>query len=134
MSMSKTRKEYVSMIWQYRKRRDALNQKIQTWVRELKRIDAKNEKALFLIREVNQYFNVEIQVRCNKPQYVLARNCYYKYGMEEMDLRGLVLAKTLGNTYRKRASESRLRFTRSFRVNLKNKEAYHSFKRYIESK
>lgn len=126
----RSRKQYISMIWIYENRCKALNKKIKSWKREVKRIDAKNSKAQAIIAGIKSYFNIDITKPSNKPDCVLARNCYYKFGMDN-GLRGYNLVRAIGGKHLQRASTNRLSFTRSFRKNNKNRETYHKFMEYM---
>lgn len=128
-----TRSQYVTMIWMYKKRRLNLTKKISQWQNEIKRIDIRNSKCSQLLKMVNEFFEVDISSRIMDTKHKLARNCYYKYGMEN-GFEGSFLTKTIGRTRLKNAAENRRKFTKSFKENKPNKEAYHKFKNYADEK
>jgi len=128
-----TRKQLISQIWIYRKRRANLTKKISQWQNQIKRIDVRNSKQYALQKAINDYFQVDIKTRIMDTKHKLARNCYYKYGMEN-GFEGVFLSKAIGRKRPSTASENRLKFTRSFKTNPQNKQAYHNFKNYIERK
>jgi hypothetical protein len=60
----------------------------------------------------------------------LARNVFYKYGIESK-IHGTLLSTHL-KKYNSRAAIARGKFTKTFKTNPKNQQAYHNFKNYIE--
>lgn len=125
-----SRSQYVSMIWIYKSRRLGLTKKIAQWQNEIRRIDLRNSKQEKLKNCINEYFQVDIASRKMDEKHKMARNVYYKYGMEN-GFEGSFLCKAIGRTKTKIAAECRLRFTRSFKTNKTNKETYHKFTSYM---
>ena len=130
--MRKTRKEYIAMIWVYRKRVRSMNEKICGWLRAIRRIEEreKRKETLALIKSINAYFGVDIRLPNMDTNHKLARNVYYKYGIESK-IHGTILCKHI-NRSGNRAASARGKFTKSFSTNQKNKETYHQFKSYME--
>jgi hypothetical protein len=93
-------------------------------------MDEKQEEVIQLMTEVNRYFGVKISGKGYKV--LLARQCYFKYGLE-VGINGHRLEAPL-NRPKNCAINSRKYFTNSFKTNPQNKQAYHNFKNYIESK
>lgn len=143
MKLSDKRKSYYIKIWVYKKRREDYRQqgkkeqvyktsrKIAQWKYQIGRIDKRNSIINDLILTVNEYFELDIRLRVYNKKYNLARNIFYKYGMEHR-LEGTVLARSLGRTRGKTAGECRLRLTKSFRSNPEIKEIYHRFRLFME--
>jgi hypothetical protein len=147
------RKKYQSMIWEYEKRRDVMREKygirtpeykeavrnirrkLNGWRCQIRRIDKRNEQINALIKAVNQYFNVKIEGSKGCQKTVTARYVFYKYGLEKKLYRtmGTHLSEAI-NRNKREAYRRRLSFTKSFKTNPQNKQAYHNFKNYIESK
>ncbi len=146
-----TRKQLITQVWIYRKRRDEIKKrykhgergaivggltiKIKTWLCQIRRIDARNKKLSHIINSVNTYFNVDISSRCMNKKHQLARNVYYKYSVEQrLGLSGRLLAEQIGRKDPHLVTTARREFTRTFKTNLTNRNAYHNFKNYIEQK
>lgn len=141
--LSEKRKKYYAKIYVYKQRREGFKangkkeqlyhttKKISQWNNEIRRIDKRNSIINDLISAVNSYFEVNIKSRIFNKVHKLARNVFYKYGMENR-IQGAFLSLSLGRTRKKTASECRLRFTRSFGVNQENKDIYHRFKAYMQ--
>lgn len=140
----KSRSRYVTMIWMYEQRRSKLDRnipkdrikryslykKIRTYRKAIVRIDKRMEVVRNLILKTNAYFSIDIRAKGSGDYISIARFCYYKYGIENGIL-GRDLALAVGkNKYS--ASKRRRDFTKSFKTNLSNKEAYHQFKSYME--
>lgn len=128
-----TRKQYITQIWVYMERRNKLKRtdprkitlyrKIRTWRKAIKRIDKRDEAINELVKKVNDYFNVNLYNKNGGKELILARNCYYKYGMEN----GIV-GKYLSVMIKRpkySCCRARLIFTRSFKKNELNKKQYH---------
>jgi len=86
-----------------------------------------------LIDDVNYYFDVDIRAKKKDLAHALARNVFYKYGLEN-NLRGCWLNFALGKKWELTATDGRKRFTKSFKTKPKNKEAYYNFKTYQSQK
>lgn len=141
-----TRKEYYTMIYTYEKRREDAKKnceaqrniyrnctkKIGQWQKEIKRIDERNKKIRKIIKSVNEYFDVDIASRRMDKQHVLARHIYYKLAVESR-LQGKLVSNSIGRS-NWCASICRLKFQKTFQTNPENREAFHNFKRYFESK
>lgn len=141
-----TRSEYSTMIWIYEKRREearikygkkagatiVLTKKIKNWKGQITRIDRRNDKIRFIISTVNYYFNVDISSTCMDTDHKLARRIYYKYAIED-GINGIYLIDFIGRKEPKLAANSRRNFTKTFKTNKSNREAYHNFKFYIKN-
>ncbi len=112
----------------YEQRRKRLTQKIQIWRSSLKKMDERSDEVIALIKEVNKYFGVDISDKGYK--ILLARQCYFKYGLET-GINGHRLEAPLKRP-KNCAINSRKYFTNSFKTNPSNKQAYHSFKNYMD--
>ena len=112
--MRKTRKEYIAMIWVYRKRVRSMNEKIAGWLRAIRRIEEreKRKETLALIKSINAYFGVDIRLPNMDTNHKLARNVYYKYGIESK-IHGTILCKHI-NRSGNRAASARGKFTKTF--------------------
>ena len=99
--------------------------KISFCKRQIKRIDARNEKIKSILYSVNKFFGVDIKSNVSNKIHSLARNCYYKYGMEH-GIEGSKLSAFIGRS-KLSAHKQRTRFTRSFKTNPENKKQYHNF-------
>lgn len=126
-------------IWTYRKRRKDLRDKVKNltkkislWEARSKRIEKVSEKLSKIVKAVNLYFQVDIRKKCTKPEYNLARNIYYKIAIESK-IEGKSASEFIKRR-KKRASDGRLYLTRGFKNNSENKDAYHRFKKYFETK
>ena len=138
-----TKKQLISHIWEYKKRRDVLikkygyrtgktrviTDKIRTWQRQIRIIDKRNKKISLLIKSINDYFDVDITERYGDSKKILARRVYFKYGMEH-GIMGKFLSESIGFPSRA-ACRSRKQYSKTFKTNPSNKEAYHKFKDYI---
>jgi len=139
-----TRSEYVTMIWTYQKRREAvkdkygtgktrkITKKISQWSKEVRRIDKRNERINSLIESVNYYFSVTIESKVMNAAHKLARKVYYKYSIES-GFEGTFASKSIGMSRVHTATEGRRTFTNSFKGNPLNREVYHNFKTYIKN-
>lgn len=141
-----TRKEYYTMIYEYKKRRSEAKKKytiqmdiqknctrkIRQWQKEIKRIDYRNNKIKDIIKSVNEYFNVDISSRKMDKAHSLARNIYYKLSVESR-LQGKFVSNSIGRS-NWCASICRLKFQKTFTTNPENRKAFHNFKKYFENK
>lgn len=143
-----SRKQYYTMVWQYKKRRYELKnkytgreytkrrlrlqRKINTWKCQIKRIDSRNKRIKRLALAVNKYFGQNIKNIVCKKDHWLAMNVFYKYGIED-GIQGVFLAQYLKRKDYSMPSRLRLKFTKSFRTDKTNREEYHKFKKYYES-
>lgn len=140
----RSRKEYYTMIWQYEKRRTEIKKKyggrlsdgyaervkmitrkIASWKKQIRRIDTRNNQIAMIEKSINLYFNTDIRSKDKCPIRSLARNCYYKYGMEH-GIEGSKLSHFIGRSLLS-AHKQRTRFTRSFKTNKNNRTQYHNF-------
>jgi len=133
---------YKRRIWTYRQRRKVfrnhvknLSKKIRQWEACLRNreIEEKKRKIIIgkLIKRVNEYFDIDIKEKKQNKKYVLARNIYFKIGLERK-LKGTHLAKEIGKSS-KAAAKGRLKLLISFKHDNKIKQTYHSFKKYFEN-
>lgn len=148
-----TRKEYYTMIYEYKKRRREAKKKakevlgvyqdhqkvyrnctkkIGQWQNEIKRIDRRKDKIKKIIQSVNNYFDVDISSRKMDKAHTLARNIYYKLAVESR-LQGKLVSNSIGRS-NWCASINRLKFQKTFQTKPENKKAFHNFKQYFENK
>ena len=141
-----TRKEYYTMIYVYKKRREEAKKKyeiqrniyrnctkkIGQWQNEIKRIDTRKRKIKGIIKSINEYFDVDISSRKMDKAHTLARNVYYKLAVESR-LQGKLVSNSIGRS-NWCASVCRLKFQKTFPTKPENREAFHNFKKYYESK
>lgn len=137
-----TKSEYQRRIYTYKKRRDVfrirchkLSRKIREWqscLRERERLE-KNRKILLskFVQKVNEYFQADIKKKGRNKKNTLARNIYYKVGLESK-IHGVVLSKFIGRSS-KMALRGRKDLLTSFKHNKENKEAYHNFKDFLKN-
>lgn len=109
--------------------------KIRQWeacLRERGRAEKRiKAKIAVLAKKVNEYFEVDIKNRLRQNNHTLARNIYYKVGLENK-IPGSYLSKFIGRSKRT-ALIGRKELLKSFKHNKKNTEAYHRFKQYFEN-
>jgi len=140
----RTRKDYVTMIWIYEKRRKELREstskrlkqmreKISVYNKRIRDIDKRNEVIAAIIKLTNDFFNVDIGSKSQSASVVLARYSYYKAGLEMNipNVDGTHLSEAIGRE-KKEAFRRRIYFTRSFKTKPENKKAYHDFKKYLD--
>lgn len=135
--------KYKKKIWQYEKRREAshattrrlsmricqMKARIATMEAEVKKT---NKKIDSLIEAINDFFSVDIQSSKSDAVHKMARNVYYKLGLE-MQFREVLICRKV-NRSSKTASYHREVFTRSFAEKPLNKETFHNFKNYFKNK
>lgn len=146
--MSYSKNQYQSMIHTYLQRKEQLkkkdkikyadnikmlSKKIKTWKLQVYRLQKRHDIIKGLMKSVNYFFGVDIRLRKKDRKHNLARNVFYKYGMENR-LRGAWLCLELGRTRFKTTSECRMKFTKSFKTKPENKQAYIDFKNYHATK
>lgn len=144
-----TRKQLISQIWIYRKRKKDIRgkygfrnpayvpmmknmqRKIDAWCKEIKRIDRRNSKIITLHKKIDRFFNCKLT-----ESHFASTQCrvFFKYGIEELNVEGTKLSRYLKCKNKATGARERLLFTRTFQKNTANKEAYHKFKTYIENK
>ena len=145
----KTRKDYITLIWIYEKRaeeihkqykamikrRMAMKQKIEEYKRSIKRIDNRQAWGEKLVKTVNEYFSLDIRDNQNTAKSNLARNIYYKYAMEQNNVRGAngaFFGRLIGRS-KVMPARGRRTLTSSFKSIPENREVYHAFKKYADS-
>lgn len=150
--MRTDRGTYLTKIFEYRKRREEYRKnykgdvaiykteryilytkRISQWTKEIKRIETRKRKILKIINAVNKYFWVDIRTRSTKKDVVLARKIYFKIGLE-MRICGTHLTRAIGRTHKDVATYNRNSLIKSFKTNPENREVFHNFKKYFESK
>jgi hypothetical protein len=143
----KTRKDYVTLIWIYKERKriirekygfrnpdyvpmmKRLQSKIDDWNKNIKRIDARNEKIKTLVKSVNSFFNCNI----HESHFASLPCCvFFKYGIEVIGVEGTKLTTHLRFKNKAIGARQRLNFTKSFKATPRNKEIYHKFKSHIK--
>lgn len=142
MKVTDKRKRFYQKIYIYKQRREGYKaegkkenyyqctKKISQWSKGIRRLDERTSAINQMILAIDDFFEVDIKSRVLNTTHKLARNVFYKYGMEN-GIQGAFLSLALGRTRKKTASECRLRFTRSFPDNNGNKTTYHKFKSYM---
>lgn len=135
--------KYKKKIWQYEKRRQASYatiRRLSTRIYQMKsriasmeaRVKKANKKIDSLIEAINEYFYVDIQSPKSDSVHRLARNVYYKLGLE-MQLREVLICRKV-NRATKTASYHRKVFTQSFATKPQNREIFHNFKDYFKNR
>jgi hypothetical protein len=135
--------EYKRRIWIYKNRRKQAyitSRRLTTRISQMQsclrsreaREKKANDKINSLIKSVNDFFGVDIRSNKVDLSHKLARNIYYKIGIEKQ-LREVLLCKSV-NRNAKAASYGRSVLTKSFKTNPENKKAFHNFKNYFENK
>ncbi len=115
------------------KRYRIFNNKLSAWRKQIRKIDARIEKVDTLKKAVNKYFSVDISSEDKDKTTKIALFCYFKYGLEN-GFSGTYLTYRVKIKRRQTASEWRKRFNKSFATNRENKNSYHDFKNWYESK
>lgn len=130
-----TKADYQRRIWTYRKRRLNLSKKIRKWEACLRnrRDNDKKRKAVLsvLVKSINEYFEVDIKKRVYDKRHRLARNIYFKVGLD-LKYWGTNLSRFIGRN-KQMAARGRRTLLSSFKEDEKTKLAYHNFKKYFES-
>jgi hypothetical protein len=125
------RTEYKKNKIKYAEKIRKLTYKI-SWMKKNLRLMEKNDmvkRVSKLLKLVNEYFVVDIKLRIREDKHILARNVYYKFGLES-GLCGRKLCLLIGRTDPHRAYEGRASFTKSFKNKPENKIAFINFTRY----
>jgi hypothetical protein len=136
-----TKAECQRYIWTYKRRREnvrkrlrSLSYKIKIWEKSLRfrKRDEKKRKVVIvnLINIVNEYFGTDIKTRVRNKKCELARNIYYKVGLE-LKYSGANLGKYVGRS-KTMAARGRNQLLTSFKHSPENKNSYHSFKSFFE--
>lgn len=137
-----TKTEYKKRIWQYEKRREKSYQtsrRLSDKIRQMKACLASrevrekniNDKVMVLLENINNFFCVDIKSGKTDYHHKLARNVYYKIGLE-MQIQEAMLCRKI-NRRPQTASYNREVFTKSFKDNPANKQAFYNFKDYLKS-
>lgn len=146
-----TRSEYVSHIWEYKKRKSVyvkqlfevrkkvtkLQRKVNSWEQQVKRIDLRNKKIVAIDNLIKDFTGVSVHLKgnINNPhdkQLQLAKKLFYKYGMEH-GIGGNFLSDYTKAKNSYTASRLRTQFNRSFYNNPENKKMYHKFLNFINT-
>jgi hypothetical protein len=90
-----------------------------------------NRKVSFLLDRINDFFALDIRSSIANAEYKLARNIYYKIGLE-LQIKEILLCKKI-NRNSKAASYGRLALIKSFETDKEVKKIFDNFKRYFES-
>lgn len=134
--------EYKKRIWTYEKRRTEsykTSRRLSSKIRQMKaclasreaRERKSNEKVDSLLEAINNFFCVDIKNGRSDFDHKLARNVYFKIGLE-MQIREVLLCKKI-NRSTKTASYHREVFTKSFKTNPINRKSFYNFKYYLKS-
>lgn len=130
---------YKKWIWEYKRRRkilrdniDRIDHKIWVWQKAVEKIEGKESFLKKMVKEVNEYFLVDITSKVSKQNVILARSVYYKMAIEN-GIHGTHASKHIGRT-KSYGSKDRMKFTRTLKKNKSNREAFHNFKKYFENK
>lgn len=149
------RSKLYKMIWEYEKRREELRKKygawnkklpkgykekvkrindsLENWRKGIRDIDSRNNKIIALGNEVAYFTGFNVKGSASKRCGDLAKGIFCKWGMENK-IPGVLLAEYMGNDAPMVASRQRMRFTRSFKSNQKNKDLWVRFKTHYEEK
>ncbi len=145
----KTRARYYTMLWIYTKRRNAIRNKmgmrnpdyakavynisnqIKVCQHAIKRIDKRNKKLSEIVKKVNEFYEVKIESTLINKRHTLARNCFYKYGIDN-GIGGRIVSSYIRRPNRA-AARARRTFTQSFKSKPENKEQYHKFLNYMRA-
>lgn len=111
----------------YQKAARNIYAKVASWKKCIKRIDARRQVMDVLKWRVYSFTGFSPKTDLD------SRYLFYKWGMEH-NISGVHLSKYLGYVGRWTAGRMRLRFTRSFPTNPRNRELWHRFKQYMEDK
>jgi hypothetical protein len=129
---------YQRRIWTYKKRKERLSArlnsmmgKIRLWQAALDKINSKEDFLKKLVKEINEYFNVDIRSRSQKQDIILARSVYYKIAIEK-GIKG-TFASTFINRTKSYGSKDRMKFTRTLEKKQSNRDAFYNFKKYFET-
>lgn len=129
-NQEKRKAQLMRYVWTYKQRRVKMTLKIKAWEQAIRRLNSRIPKKQcpkieHLIKQVNEYFGDDIK----KRGISLARNIFYKYGIEA-GLSSMKLGLAIGRS-RTAARVCRSKFIRSFPKHPENQIAYHKFKDYI---
>jgi len=139
-----TKNQYEAMIYTYMQRKNRykkmdkvkyadrikkLAQRIKVWRMQIYRLEKRYKLINDLIKSINTFFDVNIRSRKMDTTHKLARNIFYKYGMENR-LRGMWLSSAIGRVNKKTASGCRMNFTRSFKSHPQNKIYFIKFREF----
>lgn len=135
--------KYKKKIWQYKKRRKnsiqttrRLSAKIRSmeaclYSREAREKRTK-DKVDKLLNSVNDFFALDIRNKNTNEEHRIARNIYYKIGLE-LQLREVLICKKV-NRSPKSATNGRSWLNKNFKKKPEIKVAYYNFKKYFETK
>lgn len=159
-TLAEKRKRYYTMIWVYKGRRNKLRErygikqvhfrkeplpegyivevakysnKIKVWKRQIRNIDALNERLHNLEKAVIQFTHTKFKningYDALKKEIRLAKSLYYKFGLEN-GIRGKELRLHIGGIREVQPAAYRKKFTQSFTTNPENKETWIRFKEF----
>lgn len=134
--------DYQKWIWTYKRRREGLrrktknlSKKIRQWeacLKQRNQVQKKNKESLKdLSSKVNEYFQVNIKSNSRDLKHRLARNIYYKVGLESK-IGGANLSRFV-NRSKRMAMFGRKNLLSTFKNSEEAKQVYHSFKKYLEN-
>ena len=156
----RTRNEYMSLICEYTKRRDAkpkgspkrleLSRQIAMMRFRMKQIRGKykytvvNDKYMEVpvivhevAKKIKAIYGIDVRGTVNERKenfgYTVYHLCFCKYLMEN-GCNSRQISFFIGSPSKNAASKARLRFTRTFSTNPQNKQTYHDFIRHIRPK
>lgn len=136
--------DYKKRIWTYEKRRKEayktsrrLSTKIWQMRKCLYSMEAREKqrkgKVERLVASINDFFSVDIKSSRYDKSHKIARNVYFKIGIESQ-LKQTDLCRAINRRGgAKTASSSRMNFTKTFKENPENKEIFYNFKSYYKS-
>lgn len=157
--MKKTRANYVTMVWQYKNRREALRQqyplsktfptkrpeeykrkawrldrKIKIWQKQIRNMDVVQNKIIALGNAIAYFTGCNVKSSGGTQgvkRMLLARSLFFKWGLEN-GIEGTSLMKYTGDTSVNTAARLRYSFTQSFGEGKENKDTWERFKIYIK--
>lgn len=158
-SMAKTKNGYQKMLWTYEKRRSSMKKSAhesdikfrQRWERmtlkmtiikrAIKRFEKKKEFLDSVNKQMIEFNGVSLFKIGGKlgnhtgkwKDVDISKKIFYKYCIE-MGVRGNYIADYCGLKKMDVPSDSRRVFTRSFKTNQNNRDAYHKFIQFINNK
>ena len=118
----------------YVKKNYRLYRTIANFRRKLRRIEKWEQYLFFMDRIVCEFMDLEqirFTVESQERTLVVARFMFCKYAIEQYSIPGWLVSEFLGAKDSVYANRSRLKFTRSFKINKSGHETWQRFKQYI---
>lgn len=150
------RAKIYKQIWKYKQRREEkrkkfgvvngrrapeeykiavhnINNKIRNWEKSIRMIDKRNNQMIAIANHIAYFsgINVKNSVNYTSQKHKLARNIFYKFGLEN-GIPATCLASYVGATRGDTVARGRKRFTKTFSTHPENKQKWLNFKNYYE--